>query len=283
MTLPQHPSQSEERGDGPGPLAGGPAVALAAATLSGARSAWVKVPEVTALFWIIKVLTTGMGETTSDYLVKHFPPELAVAMGTVGLVVSLVLQFRTKRYVAAIYWLAVVMVSIFGTLAADVLHVGIGIPYIVSTGFFAVVLAAVLWLWHSTEKTLSIHSINTRRREVFYWLTVLTTFALGTAAGDLTAYTLGLGYLGSGIMFAAVFAIPALAYWRFGLNAIVAFWSAYIVTRPLGASFADWMAVESGRGGLEWGTGPVSLGLAAVILLLVAFLAFSRRDQQREP
>jgi uncharacterized membrane-anchored protein len=170
------------------------------------------------------------------------------------------------------------MVSVFGTMAADVLHVGLHIPYLVSTPFFMVVLAVVFVVWHKVEGTLSIHSIHTRRREAFYWATVLATFALGTAAGDLTATTAGLGYLGSGVMFAVVIAIPALACRRFGLNAIFAFWFAYIVTRPLGASFADWMAVSHHRGGLALGLGPVSLGWTIVIFGFVAFLAVTRRD-----
>jgi uncharacterized membrane-anchored protein len=170
------------------------------------------------------------------------------------------------------------MVSVFGTMAADVLHVGLGIPYLVSTAVFTVALAAVFAVWYATEKTLSIHSIHTRRREAFYWATVLTTFALGTAAGDMTATTMGLGYFASGVMFAVVIAIPAIAHWKAGLNAIVAFWFAYIVTRPLGASFADWMGVPHSRTGLGLGTGPVSLVLAVVIIGFVGYLTATRKD-----
>jgi uncharacterized membrane-anchored protein len=237
-----------------------------------------KVPEVTVYFWIIKALTTGMGESTSDYLVHRLVPEIAVMLGGIGLVVALVLQFRADRYVAWTYWLAVAMVGIFGTMAADVLHVGLGVPYIASTLFYAVVLAVVFRTWYVTEKTLSIHSIYTPRREAFYWAAVLATFALGTAAGDLTAVTFGLGYFGSGLMFAAVIALPAVGYWRFGWNPVLAFWFAYVVTRPLGASFADWMAVSSARGGLALGTGPVSLVLAALIAAFVAYLSITRKD-----
>jgi uncharacterized membrane-anchored protein len=240
-----------------------------------------KVPEVTAAFWITKVLTTGMGESTSDYLVRTLGPLVAIPLAAVVLVVALVLQLRVRRYLAGIYWFAVVLVSVFGTMAADVLHVGLGIPYAVSTVFFAVVLAVVFWLWRRTEKTLSIHSITTRRRELFYWATVLSTFALGTAAGDLTATGLGLGYLGSGILFAVVIALPAIAWWKFRLNAIFAFWFAYVTTRPLGASFADWMAVSRARGGLDWGTGPVSLGLSIVIVGFVVYLGVSRAASVR--
>ena len=236
-----------------------------------------KVPEVTVLFWIVKVLTTGMGETTSDYFVRLIDPVVAVAVGAVGLAIALVLQLSARRYVPGIYWLAVVMVSIFGTMAADVLHIVLGIPYLVSTAFFAIVLIVVFLTWYRVEKTLSIHSITTRRRELFYWATVLTTFALGTAAGDMTATTLHLGYLASGIVFAVVIAIPAIAYRWVGLNAVFAFWFAYVVTRPLGASFADWMGVSTARGGLAWGTGFVSLGLAILIAVLVARLSIIHR------
>jgi uncharacterized membrane-anchored protein len=173
------------------------------------------------------------------------------------------------------------MVSIFGTMAADVLHVGLGIPYIVSTIFFTIVLAVIFVLWHATEKTLSVHSIYTRRREFFYWATVLATFALGTAVGDLTATTIGLGYFASGILFGVVIAIPAVAYRKFRLNGIFAFWFAYIMTRPLGASFADWMGVTVARGGLGWGTGPVSLGLGILIFGFVGYLAITRKDIEK--
>lgn len=243
------------------------------------RNALSKVPEVTVYFWIIKVLTTGMGETTSDYLANQLlTPPVAVGLAGVALAASLALQFSVRRYVPWIYWTAVVMVSIFGTMAADVLHVGLGVPYLVSTAFFVLALAAVLGLWYAVEKTLSIHSIHTRRRELFYWATVMATFALGTAAGDMTAVTMHLGYFSSGVMFAVLIAVPALGHWKFGLNAIVAFWFAYIVTRPLGASFADWAGVPQARGGLGWGTGPVSLAVAAVILGLIGYLAVSRKD-----
>jgi len=224
------------------------------------------------------VLTTGMGETTSDFLVHRLGPPPAVLIGAAAFSAALWLQLRAGRYSAWIYWLAVAMVGVFGTMAADVLHVGLGIPYVVSTTFYAVVLTAVFVTWQRSELTLSIHSILTRRRELFYWAAVLATFALGTAAGDMTARTLGLGYLGSGVMFAALIAVPAVAYWRFGMNAILAFWFAYIVTRPLGASFADWLAVPHSRGGLGFGYGPVSLVLAVLIVGFVAYLASSRID-----
>lgn len=232
-----------------------------------------KVPQITALFWIVKILTTGMGETTSDFLVHQLDPPLAVALGFVIFVVAMVAQFMVPRCNAWVYWLAVVSVSIFGTMAADVLHVGLGIAYVISTIFFSASLAVIFAGWYRSEGTLSIHSITTRRREAFYWAAVLATFALGTAAGDMAATSLGLGYLGAGVLFAGVILVPALAYWRFGLPEIPAFWFAYIMTRPLGASFADWMGVSHARSGLDWGTGPVSLGLAALIFGFVWIIA----------
>jgi uncharacterized membrane-anchored protein len=243
-----------------------------------ARNPLAKVPEVTVYFWVTKVLTTGMGEATSDYLVHRFNPEIAVLLGFVAFAAAMALQFAVRRYVTWIYWLAVVMVAVFGTMAADVLHVGLGIPYWASTVFYAVVLAFVFVVWFISEGTLSIHSICTRRREMFYWTTVLATFALGTAAGDWTAKSVGLGYLGSGVMFGVVIALPALGYWRFGLNSIVAFWFAYIVTRPLGASFADWLAFPRIVGGLGLGHGAVSGYSTIIIVGLVAYMAVTGCD-----
>jgi uncharacterized membrane-anchored protein len=236
-----------------------------------------KVPQITVLFWVIKILTTGMGETTSDFLAHRIDP--VVAVGLVGVVFAgaLVGQLLTRRYVTWVYWFAIVMVSVFGTMAADVLHVGLGLPYAVSTAFYAFALAAIFVTWYVCERTLSIHSIRTRRRELFYWATVLATFALGTAAGDLTAVTFHLGYFASGVLFGVVILIPALARWWFGLNAVFAFWFAYILTRPLGASFADWLGVPPNRGGVDLGTGLVSVVLAVVIAALVAVLAASER------
>jgi uncharacterized membrane-anchored protein len=239
------------------------------------RPAAVRVPAVTVAFWITKGLTTGMGESSSDYLVHRLPPVMAVTLGAIALVAALGLQFAEQRYVPWVYWLAVAMVGVFGTMAADVLHVGLGVPYVVSTGFFAVSLAVVFALWYSTEKTLSIHSIYTTRREIFYWAAVMATFALGTAAGNMTAVTLHLGYFASGVMFAVVVAVPAVAHRWFGLNAILAFWFAYVATRPLGASFADWMGVSHARGGLDLGAGPVSLALAILIAGLVVYMTLS--------
>jgi uncharacterized membrane-anchored protein len=238
-----------------------------------------KVPEITALFWVIKILTTGMGEATSDFLAKGNLVVAGVA-GFAGFAVALWLQFRVRRYVAVVYWLAVAMVAVFGTMAADGLHVGLGIPYIVTTVFYAAVLAAVFILWHRSEGTLSIHSITTRRRETYYWLTVLATFALGTATGDLTATTLHLGFLASGILFAGLILVPAVAWWRWHLNPIAAFWWAYVLTRPLGASFADWLSKSHQLTGLNLGDGQVAAVSAAIIALLVAYVAIARNDIQ---
>jgi uncharacterized membrane-anchored protein len=249
---------------------------------SGAPLA-AKVPEITALFWVIKVLTTGMGESTSDFL-GNTNLVLAGVLGVLGLAVALWLQLRTRRYVAWIYWLAVAMVAVFGTMAADGLHVGLGIPYVVTTVFYGLVLAVVFALWYRSEGTLSIHSITTRRREVYYWITVLTTFALGTAAGDLTATSMGLGFFASGILFAAAIAVPAIAWWRFGLNPVLAFWFAYVITRPLGASFADWFGKpHSVGGGLGFGDGVVTAYSGIVIVGLVAYVAISGHGVQRPP
>ena len=242
-----------------------------------------KVPEITVYFWIVKVLSTAMGEATSDYLVYAMNHYVAVALGAIGLVVSLVLQFSVRRYVAWIYWLVVCMVAIFGTMVADVAHIVLGIPYAVSSIAFAIILAIVFLCWYAAERTLSIHSIFTRRREVFYWATVLATFALGTATGDMTARTLNLGYLTSGLLFAVLFALPALAYWLFGLNEIFAFWFAYVMTRLLGASFADWFGMPQSVGGLGYPRAWISLVLTIFIVIFVAYLAKTRKDVQERP
>lgn len=232
------------------------------------------------MFWIVKVLTTGMGETSSDFLVKSINPVVAVAMGAAVFSVALVIQLRATRYLPWVYWLAVAMVSVFGTMAADVTHIVFGVPYLVSTVAFAATLAIVFLVWHRSERTLSIHSITTRRRELFYWATVLATFALGTAAGDMTARTLHLGYFASGVLFAVVITIPALGYRFAGLNPVVAFWFAYVTARPLGASFADWMGVSHARGGLQWGTGPVSIALAGLIFAGVVLITVIERRSE---
>lgn len=237
-----------------------------------------KVPQVSILFWVVKVLTTAMGEATSDYLVHRFNPYLAVVGGFVVFAGAMAIQFAMRRFEAWSYWLAVTMVAVFGTMSADVLHVEFGVPYIASTALFAVVLAIVFTAWYRSEKTLSFHSIVTRRREAFYWAAVLATFAMGTAAGDLAAYTANLGFLTAGIVFACVFAVPAIAYRFFNANAIFCFWFAYVLTRPLGASFADWTGKSRTAGGLGYGDGPVAFVLSGVIVLLVAYLTISGKD-----
>lgn len=247
-----------------------------------ARNSLTKVPEITAAFWITKLATTAMGEATSDALNQSPGPYIAAPLMLLCLAVALRLQFRAKRYTAWRYWLVVTMVAVFGTTAADALHVVLGIPYTISTSFYAALLALIFVAWYRSERTLSIHSIRTPRREGFYWATVLATFALGTAAGDLTATNFGLGYLPSAFLFAALIALPALAYRLFKLNAIVAFWSAYVLTRPLGASIADWL--ENSKHGLGLGAGPVSVGLTLLIVTLIGYLAASgngvRLDQR---
>ena len=247
----------------------------------GQDGAVVKVAAVTVFFWLIKILTTAMGESISDYLVHGYNPYLAVIVGFLGFLIAMTLQLRSRRYLSWAYWLAVSMVAVFGTMAADVLHVEFHIPYIASTILFAIALIIVFASWHRSEGTLSIHSINTRRRELFYWAAVLATFAMGTAAGDLAAYTANLGFLSAGLLFAALFVLPGIAYRYLNLNAIVAFWFAYVMTRPLGASFADWMGKSRHAGGLGWGDGPVSFTLAILIVALVAYVALTGRDVQR--
>ncbi|MFZ0090470.1 MAG: hypothetical protein WAL63_13235 [Solirubrobacteraceae bacterium] len=218
-----------------------------------ARRVLTKVPEIAAIFWVLKLLTTGMGESMSDFL-GHKSVPVAAFIGIFGLVLALRLQIRQAHYRAPYYWFAVMMVAIFGTMAADGIHDGAGIGYAVTTPLFAVITALIFLSWYRSEGTLSIHSINTRRRECFYWAAVLGTFALGTAAGDLTALALHLGFGVSIGVFAAIIAIPAIGWWRFDWNPIVAFWFAYIVTRPLGASFADWFS-KPNNGGSASATG----------------------------
>lgn len=230
-----------------------------------------KVPEVTLLFWLIKLLTTAMGEASSDFFVNKFNPYVVVLLGFVGLAAALVLQLRCRRYIPWVYWLVVVMVAVFGTMAADVTHVALGVPYFASTFTFALVLGIVLFSWARAEKTLSIHSVFTLRRELFYWLTVLSAFALGTAAGDMLAYSAQLGFFYSGVVFLAIILIPLVGYSFFKWNEIFCFWFAYIMTRPLGASFADWTGKPKSAGALGWGDGHVALLLTVLIAILVFY------------
>jgi len=245
----------------------------------GAKELAPKVPEITLLFWIVKVLTTGMGEAMSDFMGQKSVP-VAGAVGVLGFTLALRWQLRAKTYSAPVYWFAVMMVAVFGTMVADGIKDGLGLSYAITTPVFALAVAAVFWRWQRSEGTLSIHSINTRRRERFYWLAVLGTFALGTAAGDLTAMTLHLGWFASIVLFAVAIALPALAWARGGLNPIAAFWLAYVLTRPLGASIADWIG-KPDNGGLGFGDGAVSAIALVAFVALVAYITASGRDVQR--
>jgi uncharacterized membrane-anchored protein len=238
-----------------------------------------KVPEITLLFWVVKILTTCGGEAVSDYLALG--NRLVGGVVEVGLMaIALLWQFRTRRYTAVAYWFLAYAIAIFGTGVSDALHLFVGIPYTGTTLLWATVLALTFWLWYRSEGTLSIHSIVTRRREAYYWAVVFATFALGTALGDFTATVLGLGYLASGIMFFFIILIPAVFWSRFGLNAIAAFWFAYVVTRPLGASFADYLGRSRSLSGLGLGSGRVAVVVAVLVAILVAYLAVTRHDIQ---
>ena len=191
------------------------------------KYAAAKVPaQITAMFWGLKLLTTGMGEAMSDFMGDHSVP-IAGAVGVLGLALALWLQLRQSRYWAPCYWFVVMMIAIFGTMTADAIHDGLSIPYPLTTAGFGLITAAIFFTWYRTEGTLSIHSIDTRRRELYYWAAVYATFAFGTAAGDMTAASLNLGYGHSILLFAAIILIPAIGWWRFGMNWIAAFWFAY--------------------------------------------------------
>jgi uncharacterized membrane-anchored protein len=250
-----------------------------ATTRSRLQPIAVKVPEITAIFWVLKLLTTGMGEAMSDFMGQQSVP-IAGAVGIVGLAIAYRLQITRREYSAPHYWFMVMMVAVFGTMMADGIRDGAGLSYSVTTPLFAAITGAIFWSWYRSEGTLSIHSINTRRRENFYWAAVLATFALGTAAGDLTAYSLNIGFLDSAVLFAIVIAIPAVA-WRGGrLNSIAAFWACYVVTRPLGASFADYFSKPHANSGLNLGDGTVSAIALTVFVALVAYVSVTKRDVQ---
>jgi uncharacterized membrane-anchored protein len=238
-----------------------------------------KVPEIILLFWGVKILTTAGGEATSDYLKRY--GNFGGGGVEVGLfVIALVLQFTTRRYRAISYWFLAYAIAIAGTGISDFLHLDAHIPYLGTSILWAVVLAAIFLVWHRSEGTLSIHSVHTQRREAFYWATVFATFALGTALGDYTAIALGMGYLPSGIFFLAVFLVPGLAWWRFGLDSVAAFWMSYVVTRPLGASFADYVSKPHYMTGIGFGDGPTALLISVLVLLLVGYLSVARLDVQ---
>jgi uncharacterized membrane-anchored protein len=242
----------------------------------------VKVPQITVMFWLVKVLTTGTGEAASDYLAAH-NLVIAAGLGLIGLAVGLALQLRMRRYVPWAYWLAVSMVAVFGTMAADAVHVVLGIPYPVTSAGYAAAVGVVFWAWYRSERTLDIHSIVTRRREAFYWVAVLATFALGTAVGDLSAITLNLGYLPSAVLYGVLIAVPAFGWWRLRWNPVAAFWAAYVLTRPLGASIADWVGKPADRSGLGLGDGPVTVASSILIVALVAWLTLSARPGAEIP
>jgi uncharacterized membrane-anchored protein len=237
-----------------------------------------KVPEIIALFWVIKILTTAGGEAASDYL-AHFGNVVGGGAELVVFAAGIVAQFGTRRYRAFAYWLLAYAIATFGTGVSDFLHLDVGIPYAGTTLLWAVVLIVVFWSWHRYEGTLSIHSITTRRRECFYWATVFVTFALGTALGDFTAVALKLGFLTSGIVFGVVILVPAVA-WRLGANVVATFWFAYVVTRPLGASFADYISKPRRISGIGFGDGPTVAVLTIAVIALVAYLAVARPDIQ---
>jgi uncharacterized membrane-anchored protein len=241
----------------------------------------VKVPQITLVFWVIKIVTTAGGEAASDYLsLDSLGKVVGGGIEVVLLVVALAWQFRTRRYHAAAYWFLAYAIAVGGTGIADFMHLYVGIPYGGTTALWAVVLAVVFALWYRSERTLSIHSITTTRREAFYWATVFSTFALGTALGDFTASVLGLGYFGSAVAFFVAILVPALAWSRFGMNGVLAFWCSYVITRPLGASIADYLSKPHSLSGIALGDGPVALGALALLVALVGYLVLARPDVQ---
>lgn len=235
---------------------------------------------MTATFWLIKGPSTALGESLSDYLVFAINPVVAVLLGFAGFLGALAIQLSRGRYRPWAYWLAVVMVGVFGTMAADVVHVVVGVPYVVSSVGYAALLGAVFLIWWRVEGTVSMHGVTTWRRELFYWAAIGATFATGTAVGDLTAITLHLGYAGSILLFAAAICVPAAGYRWFRWNPTAAFWIAYVLTRPLGASIADWTGKPTAVGGLGWGAGLMSLAFALAIAALVARLSTQRGTDQ---
>lgn len=249
-------------------------------TSSVARQMLNKVPEVTMYFWIIKILCTTVGETAADFLNTNLNLGLTMTsvIMSILLIIALFFQFRAKKYIPSIYWTAVVLISVVGTLITDNLSDNLGVSLITTTTVFSIVLAIVFALWYKVEKTLSIHTINKMRREGFYWLAILFTFALGTASGDLTAEQLNLGYLVSLILFASLIAIVTIAHLRFRLNAVLSFWIAYILTRPLGASIGDFLSQDKSSGGLGLGTTVTSGIFLFAIIITVIYLTATKKD-----
>ena len=239
-----------------------------------------RVPEITAYFWIIKILATTVGETGADYLSATLQLGLAITSYVMTAVLLLVLlnQFRLKRYVPASFWLVVVLTSVVGTLITDRLVDELGVTLVTTTIAFSIALLVVFATWYAKEKTLAMHSINTAKRELFYWIAVLFTFALGTAAGDLLSEAWKLGYTQATLIFGAAIAVIAIAYFYFKMNAILSFWLAYILTRPLGASIGDLLSQPTENGGFGFGTVGTSMLFLSVILSLVIYLSFKRKQ-----
>jgi uncharacterized membrane-anchored protein len=254
--------------------------AVASNVRSIGRAMLNKVPQITLFFWIIKILATTVGETAADFLATNLKQGLTKTTLIMGAFLAIVLffQFRARSYNPAVYWLVVVLMSIFGTLITDNMVDNFHITLWTSTAVFSVALAVTFMAWYASERTLSIHSITTTKREAFYWLTILFTFALGTAAGDLVAEKLNIGYWKSALIFAAIIGLMYVAQKYLGLNAVLAFWAAYIVTRPLGASIGDYLSQDKAIGGLELGTTITSVIFLSVILVVVAFVDITKRD-----
>jgi uncharacterized membrane-anchored protein len=235
-----------------------------------------KVPAVFFMFWVVKLLTTGIGETASDFLGTISIP-LAGVIGIGGFFTALYLQLKAETYHPVRYWATVLGVALFGTMIADGPHVALGTPYWFDSIVYLVLLCGLLTWWQRSEGTISVHSITTARRERFYWGVVLLTFGLGTAVGDATAIDFGLGFTWSILLFGVLILVP-LGLWKLGLNVTVAFWASYVLTRPLGASIADWLGKGTHQGGVGWGLGPVTgLGLL-LFAALVAYLALTHSD-----
>ena len=237
-----------------------------------------KVPEVFWTFWVIKLLTTGIGETGADFMGTHSIP-VAGIVGVGGFFAAMWWQLRADTYHPVRYWVTVLMVAVFGTMIADGPHVALGTPYWVDAIVYLVLLCALLAWWQRSEGTLSVHSIVTARRERFYWGTVLLTFGLGTALGDAAAINAGLGFAWSILLFGVAILVP-LGLWRLGAPVIACFWGSYALTRPLGASLADYLASPPAHGGLGWGTGPVTAVGLALFAVLVGYVALTHSDEE---
>ncbi|MDM5063268.1 hypothetical protein OB934_10745 [Aeromonas salmonicida] len=238
-----------------------------------------KVPEVTLTFWMIKMMSTTVGETAADFLIFNLHLGLTVTSLLMGalLIATLLIQVRATSYAPWKYWLAVVLVSIFGTLVTDNLTDKVGVPLAMSTSVFTVVLLGTFWVWYAQEKTLSIRSIDTRKRELFYWAAILVTFALGTAAGDWVSEGMNIGYMNATLLFGSLIATTAIAHYKFNMNTVLAFWIVYVLTRPLGASIGDWLSQSEKHGGLGFGATSTSVAFFTCIIILVIYQSFPSR------